>query len=310
MIRVTFLGTAASRPTVGRNVSAIAVQREGEAMLFDCGEGTQRQMMRYRTGFGIGSVFITHMHADHFLGVIGLLRTLGLQGRAEALDLYGPRGARKTLEEAIHLGVERVPFPVLIQELDPGDHVRREEYDVRAFPVRHGTSAIGYALVEHPRRGRFDVDAARGLGVPEGPLFGTLHRGEPVEVNGRLIHPEEVVGPSRPGRSVVYTGDTRPCESTVEAAAGTELLIHDCTFAEEERQRAHETFHTTAQGAAGVAARAGAKRLILTHLSARYSDAPGILEDEARAIFPGALAAYDGMTVEIPYGDPESGESG
>ncbi len=306
MIRVTFLGTAAARPTVGRNVSSIALQREGELMLLDCGEGTQRQMMRYGTGFGVGAIFVTHLHADHFLGLIGLLRTLSLQGRTEPMEIYGPRGSRKTLQQAIHLGVERVRFPVEIVELRDGDRVEREEYDVVAFQTRHGTRAVGYALKEHDRLGRFDVEKARALGVPEGPLFGRLHRGETVDVDGRTIRPEEVVGPPRSGRSVVYTGDTLPSDTVREVARTADLLIHDATFGAEEAERARDTSHSTAREAAEVARDAGARRLILTHLSARYADDPDPLEAEAREVFPGARVAYDGLSVEIPYADPDA----
>ena len=307
MIRVTFLGTAASRPTVGRNVSAISVQREGDLWLWDCGEGTQRQMMRYQTGFGIRGIFVTHLHADHYLGIIGLLRTLALQGREELLILAGPPGSRATLHSIAFLGVDRIPFPLEIVELAPGERVTLDEYEIRAFQVWHGISAVGYALREHPRPGRFDVDRARALGVPEGPLFGRLHGGEAVEVEGRRIGPEEVVGPSRPGRTVVYTGDSRPAESTLEEAKGTRLLIHDGTFGEDEADRARSTFHSTARDAAVLARDAGAHRLALTHLSARYAADPRPLEEEARKVFPTAVVAHDGLTIEIGYDQEEEG---
>jgi ribonuclease Z len=303
VIRVTFLGTAASRPTVGRNVSALAVQREAELMLFDCGEGTQRQMMRYATGFAVSSIFVTHLHADHFLGIIGLLRTMGLQGREDPIHLWGPPGSRAVLEGAVHLGIDRVNFPVRIAELEPGQAVERGDWSVRAFPVSHGTAAVGYALVEDARLGRFDVDRARELGVPEGPLFGRLHRGETVEVEGRAIRPEDVVGPPRPGRRIVYTGDTRPSARIVKAAKGADLLVHEATFGEEEAARARKTFHSTAAGAARVAVEAGARRLVLTHLSARYAETPHVLEQEARPVFPGTVVARDGLVLEIPYAD-------
>jgi ribonuclease Z len=305
MIRVTFLGTAAARPTVGRNVSAVAVQREGELWLFDCGEGTQRQMMRFSTGFALEGIFITHLHADHFLGITGLVRTLGLQGRTEPLSVHGPAGSRATLDQAIHLGANRPPFPVEILEMEPGDRVGRELYDIEAFAAWHGVPAVGYALREHARPGRFDVERARELGVPEGPLFGRLHGGESVEVDGRTIQPDQVVGPPRPGRLVVYTGDTRPQDRTVDVARGAELLIHDATFGAAEAERARETLHATAGEAAEIALRAGVKRLALTHVSARYAQNASPLEEEARVVFPRTVVAHDGLTLEIGYGKEE-----
>ena len=305
MIRVTFLGTAASRPTVARNVSSIMLQREGEHWLLDCGEGTQRQMMRYQTGFSLEGIFITHMHADHFLGVIGLLRTMALQGRTEPLPVYGPQGSEGLLRAAVFLGQGRLPFETPFQELAPGDRVRREEYDIEAIAVRHGVRAVGYRLVEHDRPGRFDVERARALGVPEGPLFGMLHRGETVEGVDGPVRPDDVVGPPRPGRTVVYTGDTRPAAEVEEAAAGAQLLIHDATFAEDEADRALETSHSTAAEAAGVALRAGVGRLVLTHISSRYSANPSPLEIEARAVFPETEVARDGLVIELPYEQEE-----
>lgn len=301
MIRITFLGTAASRPTVGRNVSSVMVQREGDDWLFDCGEGTQRQMMRFGTGFAVKGIFVTHMHADHFLGVIGLLRTMALQGRTERLVLRGPPGASGLLRSSVYLGQGQLPFPLEIGEMAPGERLHFDEYDIEAVSVDHGTRAVGYALREHPRAGRFDVERARALGVPEGPAFGRLHSGEVVEGSEGPVHPSQVVGPERPGRLVLYTGDTRPADDVVDAARGADLLIHDATFAAEDRRRAHETFHSTAAEAAEVALQAGARRLALTHLSSRYSANPGPLEREARAIFPEAIIAWDGLEIEIEY---------
>ena len=309
MIRVTFLGTAAARPTVRRNVSAIALQREGDSFLLDCGEGTQRQMMRYGTGFAVRDVFVTHLHADHFLGITGLLRTMALQGRTDPLRIFGPEASRGTLEQAVSLGVDRVPFPLTIDELRAGSRVEYAEYDVVAFPVDHRTSALGYAFVEHERLGRFDVERARALGVPEGELFGKLHMGEAVEVDGRRVEPADVVGTPRPGRVVVYAGDTCPCEATIEIAKGASLLIHEATFGDDEAERARQTYHSTARGAAALASEAGVRRLYLTHVSARYSDDPSALEAEAREAFPGAVIARDGLAVEIPHNDGVAGEA-
>jgi ribonuclease Z len=306
MLRVTFLGTAASRPTVGRNVSAIQVNRGGELLLFDCGEGTQRQMMRFGTGFSVDDIFISHMHADHFLGVIGLLRTMGLQGREAGIRLWAPEGGEAILLQAVHLGVERVPFPIEIRELSAGSRVMREGYDIVAYQTRHGAHSLGFVVEEHERLGRFDPERARQLGVPEGPLFGRLHRGEVVEVEGRLIQPESVVGPPRPGRRVVYTGDSRPCRATVEMAAGCDLLIHDATFGHDELERARSTQHSTAREAARVARDAGVRQLVLTHISSRYAEDSRGLEREARRVFPRAIVAYDGLEIEVPLSDAEA----
>ncbi len=300
-MRITFLGTAAARPTVGRNVSSLVVQREGELMMFDCGEGTQRQMMRYGAGFALEDIFFSHLHADHFLGVIGLLRTMGLQGRDTPIRLWGPPRGAAILREAVHLGVERVPFEIVIEELAPGDRVSRGDYDIVAYATRHGHGSIGFALVEHDRKGRFHIERARELGVPEGPLFGQLHRGIAVEVDGRIVRPEDVVGSPRPGRSVVYTGDTRPARETIEIARDADLLIHDATFGEDEADRAQVTGHSTAREAASVAKEANVARLCLTHISSRYAENPRDLEREARHVFRSTVVAYDGFEVEVPY---------
>jgi ribonuclease Z len=299
-----FLGTAASRPTVERNVSALALVREGETLLFDCGEGTQRQMMRYGISFSLNDIFFTHFHTDHVLGVVGLTRTMQLQGRTDPLRLWGPKGALRTLRQWSGLGgQERLGFPVQIEELQPGAAVRRKGYAILPFSVEHhGAAALGYALVEEDRLGRFNPDVARELGIPEGPLWGRLHRGQPVTLDdGRVVEAAAIVGAPRPGRRVVVTGDTRPCEATVDAARGADVLVHEATFAEEERARAAETGHSTAREAAEVAERAGVQRLVLTHFSARYSRDTGDLEREARAVFPNTRAARDGMELDVPF---------
>ncbi len=302
MLSVTFLGTSAARPTVERNVSAMALVRQGETLLFECGEGTQRQMMRYGISFALSDIFITHFHADHFLGVMGLLRTLGLQGRTEPMRLYGPKGAKRVLGSALTLGVERAPFPVEIVELAPGDAIQRQDYDLVAFATEHGRASVGYALVEHQRLGRFDPEKARALGIPEGPLWGKIHKGETIQLpDGRSVGPDELVGSPRPGRKVAYPGDTRPCESVVMAADNADLLIHEATFGDEEKDRAKETEHSTAAEAAQVALAARARKLVLHHLSARYSADADVLLQEAKAVFPETVVARDGMTIEVPF---------
>jgi ribonuclease Z len=303
MIRVTFLGTAASRPTVGRNVSAVMVQRGADSLLFDCGEGTQRQMMRFGTGFAVHDVFFTHLHADHFLGITGLLRTMGLQGREEMMRLWAPEGGAGIVHDAVNLGMERLPFPVDIVELRPGEEVARDGYRVIAYHTQHGPRSLGYALVEPERLGRFNPDLARELGVPEGPLFGRLHRGQDVEVDGRTIRAADLVGPSRPGRRVVYTGDTRPCPETLEIARDADLLIHEATFTHDEAARARDTQHSTARQAAELAQKANVLRLALTHISARYAEDSRELGREARDVFPNASVAFDGLIIDVPYRD-------
>jgi ribonuclease Z len=304
MLSVTFLGTAASIPTIDRNVAGLAVQRDGETILFDCGEGNQRQMMRYGVGFGFREIFFTHYHADHLLGVTGLLRTMGLQDRTAPVLLYGPRGAQRVLGAAISLGIERNKFPVEIQELKPGDRLARDDYDIAVFETDHRADTIGYALVEHPRLGRFHPDRARELGIPEGPLWGQLHKGQVVTLpDGRTVGPADLVGEPRPGRKLVYSGDTRPHLPVIEASRGADLLIHEATFSGEEQERARETGHSTAAEAARVALEAGARRLALTHISSRYNRDASELLAEAKAVFPETVIARDGLSIDVPYTD-------
>jgi len=304
MLSITLLGTGAACPSVERNVAALALSREGETILFDCGEGTQRQMMRYGASFAFREIFFTHYHADHMLGVTGLMRTMGLQDRTAGVTLYGPRGATRILGAAISLGIERNQFPIEIVELQAGDRIRRDEYDIVVFPTDHRPDTVGYAVAEHTRLGRFNPDRARELGIPEGPLWGKLHKGESVELpDGRRVGPEELVGQPRRGRTVVYTGDTRPSLAVVEVARGADLLVHDSTFGEEERERAVETGHSTAAQAAEIAREAGVRRLVLTHISPRYNrDAPELLA-EAKAVFPESIVARDGLTIDVPFSD-------
>ena len=306
-LSVRFLGTSAARPTVERNVSSVAVIREGETLLFDCGEGTQRQMMRYGITFALNDVFITHFHGDHIIGVIGLFRTLALQGRTEPMRMFGPRGAARVLRGAAQFGVDRVGFPVEITEVVPGQPIPRDGYSIIPFATTHsGEVSVGYTLAEEDRKGRFDPDLARSLGIPEGPLWGKIHKGESVTLDdGRVIESSTLVGPRRSGRTLVITGDTRPSDTTIEASRGADLLIHEATFADEEAVRASETGHSTAREAATVAAAAGVRRLALTHFSARYSRDPGELLREAREVFDEVVLARDGMELEIPFPDEQ-----
>lgn len=270
-------------------------------MMFDCGEGTQRQMMRFGTGFALDEIFFTHLHADHFLGVIGLLRTMGLQAREEPIRLWVPPGGESLIDAAINLGMERLAFPVQITVAKPGEPIERTDYAIHPFQVSHGGMSLGYALIEKERLGRFDPEKAREMGIPEGPLWGRIHRGESVEVEGRTVAPSELVGDSRPGRKVVLSGDTRPCAATRDMAAGADLLIHEATFGKEDADRARQTGHSTAPEAAKVAREAKARQLILTHFSPRYADDPRGLERQAKKVFRNTTAAYDGLVVDVPY---------
>lgn len=307
MLGVTFLGTGAACPTVERNVSGLAIAREGETLLFDCGEGTQRQMMRYGVGFSFKEIFFTHYHSDHFLGFMGLFRTMGLMDRKEGVILYGPRGAQRVLGHALAVGVEKTKFPVEIVEVKSGDRLRRGDYEIAVFETEHRADTVGYSLVEDSRLGRFDPERARAIGIPEGPMWGKLHRGLAVTLDdGRVVTAETLVGSPRPGRKLVYSGDTRPCRSVLEAARGADLLIHEATFGSDESDRAIETGHSTAREAAELARDAGALRLVLTHISARYSrEAPELLA-EASAVFPSVTIARDGLAVEVPFADREA----
>jgi ribonuclease Z len=300
MLRLTFLGTSAAQPTIQRNLSGLAVRHAGELLLFDCGEGTQRQMIRFGTGFDVAAIFFTHFHADHYLGAIGFLRTLSMLHREEPLHLYGPRPARRLLDVMLFTGTDPLSFPVEIHEIGPGEVVRRPSAEVRAFATAHRTPSLGYALVEDPRPGRFHPDRALAAGVPPGPLFGALQHGRAVEVNGRTVRPEEVVEPPRRGRAVVVTGDTRPVEATVAAARGADVLVHDATFGDDEQPRAAETLHSTAREAARVAREAEVGQLVLTHLSTRYDTDPSPLVAQARQEFGDVIVANDGLVIEVP----------
>ncbi len=304
MLRVTFLGTGGSLPSPNRNPPAIMVNRKGEGILFDCGEGTQRQMMLARTGLmNVSTILITHFHADHFLGMPGLIQTMSFQDRKDRLEIIGPAEIGKLVKGMLSYGYFRLDFDIKVTEVNPGDTVKRKEYDITAVGVDHNVPALGYVLQEHERLGRFDREKAVELDVPPGPLFAKLHRGGTVIVDGREVKSEEVVGPPRSGRKLVYSGDTRPCDAILDASREADLLIHDGSFTEELKDWAIESKHSTAFEAATLASKAHAKRLVLTHISSRYSaDAMPILE-EGRKVFRNVIVADDLMTLEVPYPD-------
>ncbi len=301
MLRLTFLGTSGAQPTIQRNLPGLALRRAGELLLFDCGEGTQRQMIRFGTGFDVAAILFTHFHADHYVGAIGFLRTLSMLGRGRPLDLYGPRPAKRLLEVMLFTGTEPLSFDVRIHEVAPGEKVRRDGCDLVPYAAVHRVPSLGWVVAEDPRPGRFHPERAMALGVPEGPLFGELQHGRAVTAGGRTVRPEEVVEPARPGRRLVVSGDTRPCPATVEAARGADLLVHDSTFGDAEQARAEETMHSTAREAGRMAREAGVGRLALTHLSTRYDRDPSPLREQAAAEFPGEITvAHDGLVIEVP----------
>jgi len=302
-MKVTFLGTSGAIPTTERNPSGLLVSREGDRLLFDCAEGTQRQMMRYGTGFDVEHVFLTHLHGDHVLGLPGLAQTLDFNDRASPLAIHAPAGTRSRVETLLSPTGQRPSYPVRISQVEPGDVVLDADgYRVEAFAVDHRTDAVGYALIEADRKGRFDREKAEAeLGLPPGPKYSRLHDGEPVEHDGRTIRPEQVVGPPRPGRRIVYTGDTRPTDTAVEAAENADLLIHDASFTDEHADRAQRTKHSTAREAAEVAAEAGARRLAMIHISSRYTADVSDHERQAEEPFSGeSFVPDDGTTVEVP----------
>jgi ribonuclease Z len=305
-MRVTFLGTSGAVPTTERNPSAILVNREGDRLLFDAAEGTQRQMMRFGTGFTVSDLFVTHLHGDHVLGIPGLVQTWDFNDRDDPLTVYTPRGTGDDIDALVHAAGNQPSFPVHITEVAPGEvAVRREEYEVRAFRTDHETNSLGYALVEDDRKGRFDRERAEELGVPVGPKFQQLHAGTPIELeDGTVVRPEQVVGDPRPGRRFVYTGDTRPSEQVVSVAEDADLLVHDATFANDRVDRARKTAHSTAEQAAEIARRAEAVRLALTHISSRYAGDVSTHLREARDAFDGEVfVPDDGELVEVPYPD-------
>ena len=300
---VVFLGTAGSAPSARRALPATLVRRGGDKLLFDCGEGTQRQLLRSIGLVDLEEVFVTHFHADHVLGLPGMIKSFSLRQREAPLTIYGPPGLR-ALFEVLKPLVGKNTYPIQIEELAGNDELRRDDYRVAAFEVRHRVPAYGYALIEDDRPGRFDEARARELGVAPGPDFGRLQRGETVSGSDGDVTPDQVVGPTRPGRKIVLSGDTAPCDMTRAVAHNADVLVHEATFLTDERDRAYETGHTTAHQAAEIAEESDVALLALTHVSPRYSG--GEIRREARAIFKNTIVPRDFDRVEVPF--PERGE--
>jgi ribonuclease Z len=301
-LSVAFLGTGGSVPTARRATASLLVARGGDRLLFDCGEGTQRQMHRSLGLVQLDEIYLSHFHADHFLGLPGLLKTYDLMDRRAPLTVYGPSGLRE-LFAALGRILGRTRYELKLVEIAAGEAVSHDGYEVRPFAVEHRVTAYGYAILEEERPGRFDPEQARRLGVPEGPAFGALQRGEEVATGSGAVRPDQVMGEARPGRTIVISGDTAPCVATAEASRGADLLVHDASFAEEEAQRGAETGHATAGQAAAIAREAGVKLLALVHISSRYH-VKAVLE-EAREVFEPTVAPRDFDLIEVPF--PERG---
>lgn len=299
---LVFLGTSASAPTAQRAPTAILVRRGGERLLFDCAEGTQRQLMRSTVGLpDLEEIFFTHFHGDHTFGLPGLLKTFSLRQREVPLTLYGPPGLRE-LYWSLRPLIGRLSYPVELEELHPGDALEREGYRLLVFPVHHGVAAVGYAVVEDERPGAFDSDAADALGVPFGPERGELQRGESVTLGeNRVVTPDMVVGAARPGRRIVLPGDTAPVETVHVLAEGSDVLVHEATFLEDERDRAADTLHSTARQAAEIARDADVRLLALTHVSPRYVGRE--LLREANEVFDRVAVPKDFDVIEVPFAE-------
>ncbi|HEX2505462.1 MAG TPA: ribonuclease Z, partial [Gaiellaceae bacterium] len=301
---LVFLGTSGSVPTARRAPAATLIRRGGDRILVDCGEGTQRQLLRSSVGLPeLPEVFVTHFHADHYLGLPGMLKTFALRGRGVPLTVYGPPGL-VDLFQSLRRIFGKLTYRLDLEEVRPGDVLERDEYRIAVFRVHHGMASNGYALVENARPGRFDEEEALRLGVPRGPLFGALQRGETVRTPaGDAVTPTQVLGPARSGRKIVLTGDTRIVRSVRDVAREADVLVHDGTFGAEDEERAVETGHATALQAAGLAREAGVRMLVLTHLSNRYFG-PEIAR-EARALFPETIVPRDFDIIDVPF--PERG---
>jgi ribonuclease Z len=307
-LHVYFLGTAGALPTPSRNPPCIMIRRGSDTLLFDCGEGAQQQMMRSRCGFTVNAIFVSHWHADHFLGIFGLVQTMSFNGRTEPLTIYGPEWVHEFVNTLRHVARFNLKFPLDAVELGHGSWVRFDGYTVTAFAANHGLPSLGYILEEDPRPGRFNREQAIALGVPPGPLFGRLQKGEKITIGtGDMavgIRPEQVMGEPRPGRKIVYTGDTRAVYSTIlDMARNADLLIHDATYDDSETARAAEFYHATAAQAGEAASALNAHTLVLIHTSSRYTDVQAHASDARKKFAGPILIPNDLDMVEVPFRD-------
>jgi ribonuclease Z len=299
-LRIIFLGTGGSWPTVKRNVSSIAVKRGSEILLFDCGEGTQRQFQQSNLSYmQISKIFITHFHGDHFLGIPGLIQTMQLNDRDEPLHIYGPEGIAELTDQLLTLGYFRPSYRIIAHEINDGQEIKFDDYSISALKVNHKIPTLAYRLKELQRPGRFNKSKALKLGIPEGPLFSKLQKGHTITLsNGEKITPDMILGPSRKGRKIVISGDTKPCDQIIAFSEDADILIHEATFDSRLQDIAKDYGHTTASQAAEIAKKARVKKLFLVHISPRYLDFH-VLEDEARCVFPYSYVPKDFQEVEV-----------
>lgn len=306
-MKIIFLGTGGSLPTKERGLTSIAIRRKGELLLFDCGEGTQRQMAWTEISpMNVDTIFITHFHGDHFLGIPGLVQTMSLMDRERKLKIFGPSKTKERVSQLLQTPIFTQKFEVEIRELEPGEKIDREEYFIETAEPDHSVNEIAYSLTEKELPGKFYPEKAKNLGLEPGPKYSQLQQGESVKLSdGTVIKPEQVLGPKRPGRKIVYTGDTRPSENIQDFAKGADVLIHEATFESDLEEEAEVAGHSTAEGAARIAKEAGVRRLFLIHASPRYHDLSE-LEEEAKEVFPNTVFAEDLMEVEVDLRDREA----
>jgi ribonuclease Z len=299
-LRIIFLGTGGSWPTVKRNVSSVAVKRGSEIILFDCGEGTQRQFQQSNLSYmQISKIFITHFHGDHFLGVPGLIQTMQLNDRDKPLDIYGPKGIVELTNQLLTLGYFRPSYRIIAHDVTDGEEVKFDGYSISALKVNHNVPALSYSLMEHQRPGKFNKSKALKMGIPEGPLFSKLQKGHNITLpNGKKITPDMILGPSRKGRKIVISGDTKPCDQIIGFSEDADILIHEATFDSRLQDIAKDYGHTTAAQAAAIAKKAGVEKLFLVHISPRYLDFH-VLEEEARSVFAHSYVPKDFQEVEV-----------
>ncbi len=297
---IVFLGTGGGVPTPERSLSSFILNYEGQILMFDCGEGTQHQMVKAKIGFGKETkVFITHLHGDHVLGLPGLIQTMSLLGRTKKLEIFGPRGLKEFLEASRTYIQFNLRFPVEIKEAKEGIIYKNKKFKILARWAEHSIPNLAYAFVENKKPGKFHPEKALELGVPKGPLWHKLQHGKKVKLkNGRIIEPSQVVEPPKPGIKIVYSGDTKPCKNVLKLAKNADLLIHECTFDDSLAEKAEVEWHSTPTGVAELAKKASVKNLVLTHVSARYKNAKIFLE-QAKKIFPNVRVAEDLMRIEL-----------